>query len=128
MEYIDKIEKLRRIMHVTALQKGMSHPDVLLISQQTDEALNEFYNASISKNNLVNKIELENNVISLKQKTILNFIRSYPQQYPLSIREIAAAVGITSISAIHHHLIKLEEKGYIVRENNRARCVVVKDI
>lgn len=128
MEYIDKIEKLRQIMHMTALQKGISHPEVLLISQQTDEAINEFYNASTSKNNLVNKIEPENNVISLKQKTILNFIRSYSQQYPPSIREIAAAVGIDSTSTIHHHLIKLEEKGYIVRENNRARCVVVKDI
>lgn len=68
MEYIDKIEKLRQIMHMTALQKGMSHPDVLLISQQTDEAINEFYNASTSKNDVVNKIELENNVISQNRK------------------------------------------------------------
>jgi hypothetical protein len=31
-------------MHVTALAKGISHPEVLMISQQLDEVINEFYN------------------------------------------------------------------------------------
>jgi hypothetical protein len=70
MKNIDKIEKLRQIMHMTALQKGISHSDVLLISQQIDEVINEFYNVSTAKDNLVNKIELEEDAIPPKQKII----------------------------------------------------------
>jgi len=46
-----KIECLRQRMHVTALEKGISHPEVLMISCKLDELLNDFY-----KKNLVRKI------------------------------------------------------------------------
>jgi len=42
-----KIERLREEMHVTALEKGISHPDVLRASQGLDEAINEFYNIDL---------------------------------------------------------------------------------
>jgi len=38
-----KIECLRLEMHVIALQKGISHPYVLLVSQRLDKVINEFY-------------------------------------------------------------------------------------
>ena len=38
-----KIEHLRQEMHVTALEKGISHSDVLEASQRLDEAINEIY-------------------------------------------------------------------------------------
>lgn len=38
-----KIECLRQEMHVMALEKGISHLDVLLVSQRLDEAINELY-------------------------------------------------------------------------------------
>ncbi len=44
-----KIECLRQRMHVAALEKGMSHPDVLMISCKLDELLNEFYKRSLAK-------------------------------------------------------------------------------
>jgi len=44
-----KIEILRQRMHVTALQKGISHPNVLMISQMLDEAINEFYGVDLIK-------------------------------------------------------------------------------
>lgn len=37
------IECLRERMHVTALEKGMLHPDVLTLSHKIDERINEFY-------------------------------------------------------------------------------------
>ena len=44
MEYLScKIEYLRQKLHVTALEKGISHPDVLMISSELDKAINEFY-------------------------------------------------------------------------------------
>lgn len=44
-----KIENLRQKMHVTALEKGISHPEVLKISSELDEVLNEFYKLSLAK-------------------------------------------------------------------------------
>jgi len=34
-------------MHVTALKKGISHPDVLQVSQIMDEAINELYEVDL---------------------------------------------------------------------------------
>ena len=43
MEYLlCKIECLRKEMHVTALENGISHPDVLIVSQRLDEVINTF--------------------------------------------------------------------------------------
>ncbi|MBC8016578.1 MAG: aspartyl-phosphate phosphatase Spo0E family protein [Sporomusaceae bacterium] len=36
-----KIECLRQRMNATALEKGISHPDVLAASQRLDEAINQ---------------------------------------------------------------------------------------
>lgn len=44
-----KIECLRQRMHITALERGISHPDVLLISCKLDEVLNEFNKISLIK-------------------------------------------------------------------------------
>ncbi|MBP2658055.1 MAG: lexA2 [Firmicutes bacterium] len=73
------------------------------------------------------KKSISSNKLSPIQQEIFDFIRNYPHQYPPSIREIAAGVDISSTSTVHHHLVKLEEKGYIVRGNNSARCVVIKE-
>lgn len=45
MKYLRRrIECLRQKMNIIALEKGISHPEVLMISQQLDEVINEFYN------------------------------------------------------------------------------------
>jgi DNA-binding transcriptional ArsR family regulator len=62
-----------------------------------------------------------------KQQAILDFIRNYPHQYPPSIREIGAGVGLSSSATVHHHLVKLEELGYIERKPFSPRCVVIKE-
>src|SRR5260221_12739293 len=33
--------------------------------------------------------------------------------YPPSVREIALAVGLSSTSAVHHHLMIIEREGYL---------------
>jgi len=50
------IECLRQEMHLTALEKGISHPDVLRISQRLDKAINELY-----KLFLIQQVEWGNN-------------------------------------------------------------------
>lgn len=43
IEFILKeVERLRELMHETAIQKGISHPEVLLISQKLDKWLNAY--------------------------------------------------------------------------------------
>jgi len=42
-----RIECLRQKMHATALTKGISHPDVLMISQKLDEVMNELYKVKL---------------------------------------------------------------------------------
>jgi hypothetical protein len=42
-----KIEYLRQRMHVTALKKGISHPDVIMVSQRLDEVIYEFYKLAL---------------------------------------------------------------------------------
>jgi len=45
-----KIECLRQKMHVTALKKGISHPEVLMVSQRLDETINELYKIGLHQN------------------------------------------------------------------------------
>lgn len=58
---------------------------------------------------------------------IVEFISEFAAAhgYSPSIREIGQAVGLSSSSSVHHHLLKLEKGGRIARTQNRARAVVV---
>jgi repressor LexA len=47
---------------------------------------------------------------------ILEFLaRRDPTEGPPAVREVAEAVGLRSAQTVHHHLLKLEEDGYIER-------------
>jgi repressor LexA len=58
---------------------------------------------------------------------VLLFIQEAIQDrgYPPSIREIGEAVGLTSPSSVAHQLRKLETIGYLRRDPNLPRAVVV---
>lgn len=43
--------------------------------------------------------------------------------YPPSVREICDAVGLTSTATVHARLKKLENMGYIVKENSKNRSM-----
>src|ERR1700730_13086357 len=63
-----------------------------------------------------------------RQRTILDVIRASVSSRgdPPSIREISAAVGLTSTSSLAHQLRTLEKKGYLRRDPNRPRAVDVR--
>ena len=54
-----------------------------------------------------------------KEKAILKFIETQVLEngYPPSVREIGKSVGLSSTATVHSYLNKLEEKGYIKKEN-----------
>jgi repressor LexA len=61
--------------------------------------------------------------LSERQRRILEFLAEYIEEngYPPSIREIGAAVGITSTSVVSYNLRRMEESGYISREPEVSR-------
>lgn len=62
-----------------------------------------------------------------KQIRILEFIKYELTQkgYPPSVREICAAVNLSSTSTVHSHLNKLEKLGYIKRDPTKPRAIEV---
>lgn len=60
-----------------------------------------------------------------RRRRILEFTAGWSKDhgYPPSVREIAAAVGLASTSAVHHHLQALEREGYLEREATEARAL-----
>ena len=65
--------------------------------------------------------------ITKRQQQIYDFIRAYQQEkgYPPSVREMAAAVGLSSPSTVHAHLSVLEEHGLIKRDATKPRALEV---
>jgi repressor LexA len=61
----------------------------------------------------------------LRRQRIIEYIAASVRQsgYPPSIREIAAAVGLASTSAVHHHLSALERDGLIERDATQSRAL-----
>ena len=62
-----------------------------------------------------------------RQAQIMGVIESHTRErgYPPSVREIGAAVGLTSPSTVHSHLAKLEELGYLRRDPTKPRALEV---
>lgn len=61
--------------------------------------------------------------LSKRQQRILEFVSDYIEEngYPPSIREIGAAVGISSTSVVSYNLRRLEERGYLSRDREVSR-------
>jgi len=60
-----------------------------------------------------------------KQKKILDYIAEFISRhgYPPTVREIGAAVGLSSSSTVHSHLSTLERAGFISRDTNKTRAI-----
>ena len=65
--------------------------------------------------------------LTARQRAILTVIRETVEQreYPPSVREIGEGVGLTSPSSVAHQLGTLERMGYLRRDPNRPRALVV---
>jgi repressor LexA len=61
--------------------------------------------------------------LSDRQRKMLDFIRMFSLQngYPPSIREIGAAVDISSTSVVNYNLNRLVDQGYLDRDQNVSR-------
>ena len=64
-----------------------------------------------------------------RQRQILDLITETVNDrgYPPSVREIGAAVGLSSPSTVHSHLTALERSGYLRRDPSKPRAIEVID-
>lgn len=64
-----------------------------------------------------------------RQRRILDVIRTAVDErgYPPTVREICDAVGLASTSSVAHQLTVLQEKGYLRKDPNRPRALIVTD-
>ncbi|MDR1668716.1 MAG: transcriptional repressor LexA [Oscillospiraceae bacterium] len=64
-----------------------------------------------------------------KQQKILEYIRWFTKEhkYPPSVREIGAAVNLRSPSTVHMHIKSLIEKGYLRKDANKTRALILTD-
>lgn len=71
--------------------------------------------------------DLEGDGLTGRQRLVLECIRSSVAErgYPPSMREIGAAVGLTSPSSVKHQLVALERKGFLRRDPNRPRAIEI---
>ena len=60
-----------------------------------------------------------------KQQEVYDYIVSFSKKhgYSPSVREIGAAVGLSSSSSVHAHITALAEKGLINKERNKTRTL-----
>jgi len=63
--------------------------------------------------------------LNKREKAILKFIEKevMTNGYPPSVREIGKAVGLKSTATVHGYIAKLEEKGYIKKEQQKGRTL-----
>ena len=63
--------------------------------------------------------------LNKREKSILKYIAKQIEKngYPPSVREIGKAVGLSSTATVHGYLSRLEEKGYVKKENQKGRTL-----
>ena len=67
----------------------------------------------------------KNGALTNKQNEILNFLKEFiaTHKYPPSIREICEGMDLKSPATVFVHLNKIEEKGYIKKNNSKNRTI-----
>jgi SOS-response transcriptional repressor LexA len=60
-----------------------------------------------------------------RQRTVLDFVGEYcrRQGFPPTLREIGEGIGLQNISAVRGHVTALLKKGYITKEDSKARSI-----
>lgn len=69
-------------------------------------------------------------LLSKREQDILAFVRKFmvKHSYAPSVREIGAAVGLSSSASVHHNLVQLQNKGFLTRNASCSRALNLTDI
>jgi len=68
-------------------------------------------------------------IVYKRQQQILGFIKQFIQSHGTAptLRQIAEAIGVSSLATVHEHLQALEEKGLIKRKQGKVRSIDLKE-
>ena len=68
-------------------------------------------------------------IVYRRQAQILDFIRQFIQKSGTAptLKQIAEAIGVSSLATVHEHLTSLEIKGFIKRKRGRSRSIELVD-
>ena len=68
-------------------------------------------------------------IVYRRQQQILAFIKQYIESNGSAptLRQIADAIGVSSLATVHEHLQALEEKGLIKRRQGKVRSIELKE-
>ena len=68
-------------------------------------------------------------MITKRQKEALSFIKSYKDRkgYSPALEEIKKYLKLSSVSTAHHHVKKLQEAGFLNKEENQPRAIDISD-
>jgi repressor LexA len=63
--------------------------------------------------------------LTTRQREVLAALRRLHDQHGFapSLREVASEVGLASTSSVHHHVVRLEQRGLIERRPGQPRTV-----
>lgn len=63
--------------------------------------------------------------LNVREKAILRYIEKQIMNvgYPPSVREIGKAVGLSSTATVHGYLARLEDKGYIKKQDKKRKNI-----
>ncbi len=70
-------------------------------------------------------LSIMNNMITKKQKQVLDFIATYQQRksYAPSLDDIRKRFKLASVSTAHFHVSRLHEMGYLIKEEHKPRAI-----
>lgn len=65
--------------------------------------------------------------LTKQQRAVLDAIAHAVETkgYPPSVRELAKAIGVRSVSTVHAHLVSLERSGHIERSRGQSRSITI---
>lgn len=68
-------------------------------------------------------------IIYKRQGQILDFIKQNIQStgFAPTLKQIASAIGVSSLATVHEHLVSLEKKGLIKRRQGKKRSIDISD-
>lgn len=116
---VSRVECLRQMMHITAFNKGMSHPDVLIISQKLDEAINSLYKVDLIEKDCIS--EQQSVVDITKPKNLHAVLRDKDKHLPCSAKKKPIRIDSQKKEA------EIISKNYNIRPRQQAILDFIRD-
>ena len=116
---VSRVECLRQMMHITAFNKGVSHPDVLVISRKLDEAINSLYKVDLVEKDCISK---QQSVVDITEPSNLHTaLKDKDKHLPCSTKKKPLKIDRQKKEA------EIVSKNYNIRPRQQAILDFIRD-